>query len=170
MTRRNLGYPPGTGLAALDDWTRGISQTLIEMPTFSVTSTTGGPEGNLIGSTGHINVDIGSCVTKLWIKHTQSVTSTGWYGYSALNAPDPTLLSDIQTNVFAYTPSADSSYLLPSAASSVNSLFVIKKMSSTYALGVRTSYRSVEADSCMTLSTQYDSATFASDGTDWWII
>jgi hypothetical protein len=82
MTRRNMGYPPGTGLAALDEWTRGISQTLLEMPTFSVTSTSGGPEGNLIGSVGHINIDIGSAVTKFWVKHTASATSTGWKAYS----------------------------------------------------------------------------------------
>lgn len=82
MTQQNFGSPPYTGLSSFDNWARGITQTLSELPTFSVTSTADGPEGNLLGSVGHINIDVGSSVTKLWIKHTPSTTSTGWKAYN----------------------------------------------------------------------------------------
>ncbi len=82
MSRRHyLQWPTPQRVEDILPWSQDVTRVFQEFPNFSITSTTAGPESNLSGDIGSVNIDVGSSVTKLWIKHTAPTITTGWKGY-----------------------------------------------------------------------------------------
>ena len=78
MSRRLRITAPPPGHGALLDWSRQITDAINILPGLSIESTATGPNVSLItGDPGVVLIDVGSSVTKLWIKVSGS-TTTGW--------------------------------------------------------------------------------------------
>ena len=75
-----MGLPPSTGNAALDQWTRDVTSALNGLP-ISIFSTSTGPNSFVTAPEGFFGVEIGSGVTRFWIKQTGS-SNTGWSHFS----------------------------------------------------------------------------------------
>lgn len=73
--------PPASGNPAVDTWMRDVTATLNGLP-FSIFSTsTTGPNSRVTAPEGFLGIDVGSSVTKLWIK-TSGSQNTGWSHFS----------------------------------------------------------------------------------------
>lgn len=71
--------PPSRGPDAL--WFQQVTDALNVLPNFSIISTSAGPNSNTTGDPSNIAFDVGSSVTKLWLK-VSGTTTTGWSALS----------------------------------------------------------------------------------------
>lgn len=81
MSRRLRVTAPPPGNGALYDWARQVTDALNGLPNFSLISTSAGPNSSVTGDPGALAFDVGSSVTKLWLK-TSGSTTTGWSALS----------------------------------------------------------------------------------------
>ena len=78
---RRIGLPPSTGDARVDAWMREVTEAVNGLP-LSYFSTSDGPNSSSVTAPqGTLGVEIGSSVTRLWIKQSGS-TSIGWSALS----------------------------------------------------------------------------------------
>lgn len=78
MARRTrLSYPPRTDNPALDGWLQNLYSEINNLPNFSIVSFTDGPNSNETADPGTILLDVGSTITKAWVKQSGS-TNIGW--------------------------------------------------------------------------------------------
>lgn len=68
----------------LDAWMRAVEENIREIPSFSISSTTNGPNSSgVTGDPGTLLVDVASsATTRLWIKDSASTSTTGWSAFS----------------------------------------------------------------------------------------
>lgn len=72
-----LQRPPSTGNVDLDIWINQMTDALNSLPSFSISSTTNGPNSVVTGDPGTLLVDIGSSHSTFWVKLSGTTTS-GW--------------------------------------------------------------------------------------------
>ena len=74
-----VALPPSSGNASLDAWNRSIADALNQLPTFSIFSTSDGPNSSgITANVPTIGFEIGSSTTKVWFKIEASSLTTGW--------------------------------------------------------------------------------------------
>jgi len=76
-----VGLPPSTGNVALDQWARDVTSTINGLPISIFSTATTGPNSVVTAPKGFIGIDMGSSVTRLWLKTTGS-RNTGWSHFS----------------------------------------------------------------------------------------
>lgn len=79
MARRTrLGRPPRTDNPDLDRYLARIQEEMNLLPNFSIISTSDGPNSNHTGNEGDLVIDVGSSVTKVWVKQNDTTSTTTW--------------------------------------------------------------------------------------------
>jgi hypothetical protein len=166
MARRTrINSVPTTQDRVLNAWIAQVTEALNVLPALSIVSTSNGPNSAITGASGELAFDVGSSNTTMWLKASGD-TTTGWAAVSLAAAP-------FRENMQLVTLAASSSgttYSLPAASTSRDTIYSVKKLDAVGTLYVTASGRSVEAETRIGITTQYDSVMLQSDGTDWWII
>lgn len=72
-----LVAPPSTGNRNLDSWLQQVANAVNQLPPFSISSTTDGPESYVSSGPGTLLVDVGSSNTTFWLK-LSGTSSLGW--------------------------------------------------------------------------------------------
>ena len=75
--RQRVTRPPTTPFHNLNVWLDQAADAINQLPPFSTSSTTNGPEGVIIADSGTYMLDVGSSATTFWAKLSGD-TSTGW--------------------------------------------------------------------------------------------
>jgi len=78
--RTRIYQPPPTRDIGLNRYLQDLTAEFNLLPGFSIISTSDGPESNTTGEIGDVAIDVGSAVTRLWIKNS-GTTTVGWLGY-----------------------------------------------------------------------------------------
>lgn len=69
--------PVSTGQPTLDGWLNQVGDALNQLPSFSLSSTTNGPNSFISGLPGTLLIDVGSSNTTGWFKRS-GTTTLGW--------------------------------------------------------------------------------------------
>ena len=84
---RGLSAVPSVEDPALQAWLQEVKEPLDSLP-FSYFSTSGGPNVSLVTAPlGTIGIEIGSSVTKFWLKKEEDSLTTGWSYFSTIDTP-----------------------------------------------------------------------------------
>lgn len=75
--RQRVRTPPTTLSSEVHTYLDELAAAINQLPNFSISSTTNGPESTVTGDPGTILIDVGSAVTKAWVKQGTSAM-TGW--------------------------------------------------------------------------------------------
>lgn len=84
MARAQFIPPLPSNDRSLAVWSQLVADRLNSIPDHSIISTSDGPESaaTYFGGPGALRTDIGSSVTRLWVKDSSSLTALGWSAYS----------------------------------------------------------------------------------------
>lgn len=64
-------------------WARGVQDSIIQLPGFSIISTTDGPNtSGTSGTKGTLAIEVGSSATPVWVKRSGSTSTVGWSALS----------------------------------------------------------------------------------------
>lgn len=80
LRSRRIMSPPATGSVAFDTWLREVVGAINGLP-ISIFSTATGPNSRVTAPEGFLGIEVGSGVTRLWVKQTGS-SNTGWSHFS----------------------------------------------------------------------------------------
>lgn len=81
---RRIYEPPPTGNRGLDRWLGTLASELNQLPNFSTSSTTAGPNSIVSAPPGTLYIEGNSSVTtKLWFKGS-GTSSIGWSAFSLI--------------------------------------------------------------------------------------
>lgn len=69
--------PRAPSIGGFDFWAQQITDALNTLPSFSISSTSNGPNSLISGNGGTILIDVGSSATTFWAKLSDNTTS-GW--------------------------------------------------------------------------------------------
>lgn len=72
-----LVAPPSSGNRSLDIWLTQVASAINQLPPFSISSTTNGPESFVTAGPGTLLIDVGSSNTTFWLK-LSGTSSLGW--------------------------------------------------------------------------------------------
>lgn len=73
--------PPSSGIAAVDAWMRDVTNAINGLPVSIFSTSTTGPNSFVTAPRGFVGIDVGSSVTRFWVKTTGS-RNTGWSHFS----------------------------------------------------------------------------------------
>jgi hypothetical protein len=76
-----ISQPPATGNLAFDLWLRNVTNTINGLPISVFSTSTTGPNSRVTAPEGFLGIDVGSSVTKFWVK-TSGSQNTGWSHFS----------------------------------------------------------------------------------------
>lgn len=84
---RGLSQPPQVEDQSLQQYLQEIKDAIDGLP-FSYFSTAGGPNAALVSAPlGTLGIEIGSSVTKFWVKKEEDSLTTGWSYFSTIDTP-----------------------------------------------------------------------------------
>jgi len=75
--RFRINRPPQVADHNLNVWFDQVTDAINQLPNFSMSSTTNGPNSQVTGDSGTILIDVGSSATTFWAKLSGTTTS-GW--------------------------------------------------------------------------------------------